>query len=71
VLIVTGMCLLIFVAVETGVCVTLPSKLTSASAAIPAFGHCLPSGGSVIEVLFRHSPAETEEKNETFNQDSR
>jgi hypothetical protein len=35
--------LLIFVAAETGVCVTLPSKLTSASAAIPTFRPCLPS----------------------------
>jgi hypothetical protein len=35
--------LLIFVAAETGVCVPLPSKLTSASAAIPAFRPCLPS----------------------------
>jgi hypothetical protein len=38
-----GMPLLIFVAAETGVCVPLPSKLTSASAAIPAFRPCLPS----------------------------
>jgi hypothetical protein len=29
--------LLIFVAAEKGVCVPLPSKLTSASAGIPAF----------------------------------
>jgi hypothetical protein len=35
--------LLIFVAVETGVCVPLPSKLTSASGAVPAFRPCLPS----------------------------
>jgi hypothetical protein len=35
--------LLIFVAAETGVCVPLPSKLTAASAAIPAFRPCLPS----------------------------
>jgi hypothetical protein len=34
--VVTGMLLLISVAAETGVCVPLPSKLTSASAAIPA-----------------------------------
>jgi hypothetical protein len=33
--------LLIFVAAETGVCVPPPSKLTSASAAIPAFRPCL------------------------------
>jgi hypothetical protein len=37
------MFLLIFVAAETGVCVPLPSKLTSTSAAIPAFKPCLPS----------------------------
>jgi uncharacterized membrane protein len=37
------MTLLIFVAAETGLCVPLPSKLTSASAAIPAFRLCLPS----------------------------
>jgi hypothetical protein len=35
--------LLIFVAAETGVCVPLPSKLTSASATIPAFTPRLPS----------------------------
>jgi hypothetical protein len=38
-----GMFLLIFITAETGVCVPLPSKLTSASAAIPIFGPCLPS----------------------------
>jgi hypothetical protein len=41
--VVTGMHLLIFVAGETGVSVPLPSKLTSASAAIPAFRPCLSS----------------------------
>jgi hypothetical protein len=35
--------LLIFVAAETGVCMLLPNKLTSASASIPAFTPCLPS----------------------------
>jgi hypothetical protein len=35
------MLLLIFVAAETGVCVPFPSKLTSASAAIPRFRPCL------------------------------
>jgi hypothetical protein len=35
ILFVRGMPLLIFVAAETGVCVPLSSKLTSASAAIP------------------------------------
>jgi hypothetical protein len=35
--------MLIFVAAETGVSVQLPSKLTCASAAIPAFRPCLPS----------------------------
>jgi hypothetical protein len=43
VFIVTRMPLLLFVATETGVWVPLPSKLTSASAAIPAFMPCLPS----------------------------
>jgi hypothetical protein len=37
------MLLLIFVAAETGVCVPLSSKSTSASAAIPAFRPCLSS----------------------------
>jgi hypothetical protein len=41
--VVTGMSLLISVSAETGVCVPLPSKLTSASAAIPAYRPCLPS----------------------------
>jgi hypothetical protein len=37
------MSLLIFVATETGVCVLLPTILTSTSAAIPAFRPCLSS----------------------------
>jgi hypothetical protein len=41
--VVTGMSLLIFVAAETGVSEPLASKMVSASAAIPAFRHCLPS----------------------------
>jgi hypothetical protein len=36
-----GISLLIFVAAETGASELLPSKMTSASAAIPAFRHCL------------------------------
>jgi hypothetical protein len=40
---VTGMSLLIFVAAETGTRENLPSKMTSASAAIPSFRQCLPS----------------------------
>jgi hypothetical protein len=38
-----GMSLLIFVTAEKGVCVPLPSKFTSASAAIPAFKQSLPN----------------------------
>jgi hypothetical protein len=41
--VVKGMHLLIFVAAETSVCLPLPSKLTTASVAIPAFKPCLPS----------------------------
>jgi hypothetical protein len=40
---VMGMSLLIFVAAETVAIEQLPSKMTSASAAIPGFGQCLPS----------------------------
>jgi hypothetical protein len=47
-----GMILLIFVAAETGVCVPLPSKLTSASAAIPAFRPCLPSRCLAVDYSF-------------------
>jgi hypothetical protein len=39
----TGMPFLLFVAVETGICVPLSSKLTTTSAAIPALRPCLPS----------------------------
>jgi hypothetical protein len=38
-----GMALLIFIAAETGVCMPLLSKLTSASDTLPAFKPCLPS----------------------------
>jgi hypothetical protein len=44
--------LLIFVVAETGVCVPLPSKLTSAYAAIPAFRPCLPSRCLVMDYSF-------------------
>jgi hypothetical protein len=43
VFVVEEMFLLIFVAAETGASEPLPSKMTSASAAIPAFGQCLPN----------------------------
>jgi hypothetical protein len=57
--VVTGIFLLIFVAAETGAGELLPSKMTSASAAVPAFRQCLLSRClamdyfvNIMEVLF-------------------
>jgi hypothetical protein len=60
---------LIFLAAETGVCVPLPSKLTSASAAIPAFRPCLQSRCLVMDysVIIRYVKKECDaDINSTF-----
>lgn len=41
--VVMGMSLLIFIATKTGASEPLPGKMTSISAAIPAYRQCLPS----------------------------